>query len=805
MNENLSQHLKQFFELLDDPAAILDEETEVIVAVNPPFCSLLEMNCDDLIGMHQNEIEPDSLNHSRERIVHSSKNQNFSSATRKYLKTKSGKYFGSEIHSKQFEWNGNSYIFKIYKRIFEEELHSLNQELINEVELRKMYEKLHQKEKEILKSIALGNSLEEILNQIITSKVFCSDSSRCSLLLLDHKSNTLHTFAAVGLPDFYNEAIDGISPGPSAGSCGTAAYTKEPVIVEDICTNPLWNDYRHIAEKAGLRACWSLPILNSSNEVLGTFAVYYDRKRKPNPHEIEKIESAANLAGIAIEKFRNIEKITSSEERWRVLVESIGDSILTVDRNCCIQFVNHLLGRSNLNLQDIIGKNIINFIADEDRGEFETAIFHLFNGTVKKTIHMNIRSKNSKENYAIRMNAIYQNQKPEHIIIIATNITDLTHLEKALAESEYEFKKIFENAPYGMVITRPDGSFKEINPAFSKMLGYSVEELKQMTFFDITPPEDREISKKIISDPDPKKHSFTTFEKRYISKNGRIVWVSLSIVTIFNSNDEIDYFITQVEDITEKKNTMEEKEALKKKIELGQKLETIGRLAGGIAHDFNNILTPILLVSEMMLLEKSEDPELEKSFTTIRTAALRAKSLIRQIMHFSKGSGESIEPVRIDEVIFDVMDLIKPILPSQINLQTEICAKSEIWASPVQIHQVIMNLCMNSLQAIGENSGTIKISLYEEDLNRSDSRYVCLKISDTGCGILKDDINKIFDPFYTTKEGRNNIGMGLSVVHGIINNYNGEISFESEVNAGTTFTIKIPAIINLSKAVNEKQ
>ena len=232
---------------------------------------------------------------------------------------------------------------------------------------------------------------------------------------------------------------------------------------------------------------------------------------------------------------------------------------------------------------------------------------------------------------------------------------------------------------------------------------------------------------------------------------------------------------------------MEEKLALMRKVELGQKLETIGRLAGGIAHDFNNILTPILLISEMMLMEKSEDSELQKNFTIIRSAVLRAKSLIKQIMHFSKGSKESVEPVKINEIINDVMDLLKAILPSKIDLQTEIRSKFEILASPVQIHQVLMNLCMNSMQAIGENRGKIKILLYDEGIESSEDPFVCIQISDTGCGISKDNIDKIFDPFYTTKaEGS---GLGLALVKKMAGEMGGSVELKSIPDEGTEVTI----------------
>ncbi len=182
-----------------------------------------------------------------------------------------------------------------------------------------------------LEGMAKGLSLEEVLSSLVHAAEQINPRMLGSVLLLDADGKRLHRGTAPGLPEFYNVAIDGLEIGPRAGSCGTAAFTGRRVIVADVMTHPYWESFREIADKAGLRACWSEPIRSPTGKILGTFAMYYREPREPEPADLEFIATAARIAGIAIERKRTEESLRESREHYRVLVENAPEAIVIFD------------------------------------------------------------------------------------------------------------------------------------------------------------------------------------------------------------------------------------------------------------------------------------------------------------------------------------------------------------------------------------------------------------------------------------------------------------------------------------------
>ena len=175
----------------------------------------------------------------------------------------------------------------------------------------------------VLELLAKGAGLETVLTELARTIERCSPGMLCSVLIYDSATKCLRHGAAPSLPAAYNAIIDGISIGPAVGSCGTAAYNRERIVVEDIASDSLWVDFRDLALKHNLCACWSQPVLTASGDVLGTFAMYYDSPRGPTADEIELIERAAYVAGIAIERTRSDETVRENEERFRQLAETV--------------------------------------------------------------------------------------------------------------------------------------------------------------------------------------------------------------------------------------------------------------------------------------------------------------------------------------------------------------------------------------------------------------------------------------------------------------------------------------------------
>ena len=234
------------------------------------------------------------------------------------------------------------------------------------------------------------------------------------------------------------------------------------------------------------------------------------------------------------------------------------------------------------------------------------------------------------------------------------------------------------------------------------------------------------------------------------------------------------------------------------------KLQAIGTLAGGIAHDFNNILFPIVGYTELTMDDIPAASQARQNLEEVLKAANRAKELVQQILTFSRQSGQERKPLQVQILIKEALKLLRATIPSTINIE---CIVSDdcgsILGDPTQIHQVIMNLCTNAYHALQETGGKLAVSLKEVDISYEKSvervgmkvgRHLELIVEDSGHGMEPEVLERIFEPYYTTKEQGKGTGLGLSVIHGIIKNHGGDISVASQPGKGTTFTIYLPTI-----------
>jgi signal transduction histidine kinase/ActR/RegA family two-component response regulator len=254
-------------------------------------------------------------------------------------------------------------------------------------------------------------------------------------------------------------------------------------------------------------------------------------------------------------------------------------------------------------------------------------------------------------------------------------------------------------------------------------------------------------------------------------------------------------------ELKERKNAEREREEVFRQLRQSQKMEAVGTLAGGIAHDFNNILSAIMGFTELSLYEAADGSKIKSRLEKILMASNRAKELVMQILTFTHQTEYEKRPLNFRSIVSEALNLIRASLPASIEIQTELQSNSHILADHTQMHQVVMNLCSNAWHAMKENGGTLGVTLRDIDIQPEDpdanpdilpGQYVMLTIRDTGSGIRPEVIEKIFDPYFTTKEKEKGTGLGLSVVHGIIRKFNGHIAINSQLGKGSKFTITLP-------------
>lgn len=284
-----------------------------------------------------------------------------------------------------------------------------------------------------------------------------------------------------------------------------------------------------------------------------------------------------------------------------------------------------------------------------------------------------------------------------------------------------------------------------------------------------------------------------------------IVMFSGSIFIIIKMQKNKEALEIETRYLKELNETTEELRKSEDQLQHSQKIQTIGTLTGGIAHEFNNLLTPILGYAELMMEDLSSKSHLYEDVNEIYEAAKKAKELIEQILIFSRRDNNTTQykPVQINQLIKETLKLVKPILPSTIDVIENLDDCGYILANSTQIHQVIFNLCTNAYHAMKERGGLLEISMHlvnqadEEilhDDNFSNGPHVKLSIKDTGSGMDQETMRQVFDPFFTTKGVGEGTGLGLSVVHGIVSTHNGKITVESKLGIGSVFNVYLPQI-----------
>ncbi len=487
-------------------------------------------------------------------------------------------------------------------------------------------------------------------------------------------------------------------------------------------------------------------------------------------------------------------KLRESEERHRALFENNPIGTIIVDHEARVTGYNFAKGESSSRLPNIGDVMYVDYAAKHE--------IDMYN-ELKECIRSGISKEFPEQLYEQKFLHIRISPFPGGAIITSINITHQKHVENALRDSEERYRALVETIPHGIQEIDRNGVITFANSVLEKIFGYDEGELLGKSIIDlIASDHDKEQMQAFLATLFREEPARIPFSNRCKTKKGHIIDIQTDYDYKKDTKGNTIGLISIVTNITARLRAEEEKKKLEKQLHYAQKMEAIGTLAGGIAHDFNNILGSILLNAELAVDDIPEESETHYSLVQVIRGSHRAKDLIEQILTFSRESEVVRKPLKINLIIKETLKMLRAMLPATILIQQSISRElAPVLADPTQIQQLVINLCNNAAHAMNARGGILGVEVSNVTLDHSPhgtdlapGSYVELVISDEGCGIRPEIRDRIFDPFFTTKKPGEGTGLGLSVVHGIVINHDGGITFESDMGTGTTFRAYLPVI-----------
>jgi len=425
--------------------------------------------------------------------------------------------------------------------------------------------------------------------------------------------------------------------------------------------------------------------------------------------------------------------------------------------------------------------------------------------TVPETAEYCFRTKSGQEKWIeVNTRLINKEGRPVRASVVAHDITARKQADSELRAERERFRTLAEESPLGLVLLKADGRYDYVNPAFERMFGYTQREVPTgRDWFRLAFPEPEYRHEAIaawlndLAESRPGQARPRVYS--VVCKDGSQRIVHIRPVSLTTGDQLLIY-----EDITERVRAEEARARLEEQLRQVHKMEAVGTLAGGIAHDFNNILAAILGYTELAASDLPPGHPIGQNLEQVLMACHRAKKLVQQILSFSRPSDQERRPVQLGPVVEEALKLLRATLPTTIEIRSNLAPESGVVkADPTQIHQVLMNLGANAAYAMQDKGGLLEVTLERVHLDSTAAArraelepglYEKLTVRDTGEGMDQEIVDRIFEPFFSTKSPLKGSGMGLAVVHGIVKSHGGSIEVFSRPGQGSTFQIYLPIL-----------
>jgi len=587
-----------------------------------------------------------------------------------------------------------------------------------------------------------------------------------------------------------------------------ALQTKQPVVVMDLAQSTLVSE-RSRKKYPLLRSVWIVPLINGE-QVMGTLTVGYTRPREAFPAELHLLQLLGDQAALAIGRVRLTEEMQRSEKRFRALIEQSTDAIALLAADGTLLYVSpsgsRMFGRS---WGENVGRNALELIHPADLPSITNRFSQILQEpAIPITAEFRYQHQDGSWRWIEAMGQnLLAEPSVEAIVVNYRDVTEHKRAERVLQESEQRYRIISEMiSDYAYAVSiEPDYTYtiEWFTETFTRVTGFTLEKGPHSpdTWRPFVHPDDMPIARQRLQ----KLMSGQTdvSEIRIITKSGETRWIREYGRPVWDeAQGRTTHLYVVGHDITERKQAEEEKQKLQEQLFQARKMEALGTLAGGVAHDFNNILSAIMGFTELATDEVPEGTVARRNLEEVLKASRRAKVLVQQILTFSRPSQPKSEPIQPHPIVEEVLTFLRASLPKTIEIHHDIARTvGPVAISASQLQQVLMNLCVNAIEALGEKGGVLEVHLervkMENDFahpqrNLSSSPYLSLTVRDTGCGMTPEVLERIFEPFFTTRPVGKGNGLGLAIVHGIVTGHGGAITVESTLGRGTTFHVYLP-------------
>ena len=764
-----------------------------ILACNDRACCLLGLDRNDIIGRKPEELLP--LNstgvESLQETTHSWR-----------FRRNDGKQLDTEVSLKQIDVAEGRAV----------------QLMVRDVTEHKQTTSLLSAEKLMMEMIVQGRPLLDVLSHIcLTFEEICNETL-CSILLVDAEGTHLVQGAAPSLPAEYCRAVNGTRIGPLIGSCGTAAYAGKRSIASDIATDPCWEKYKQLPLRYGLRACWSNPIFSSSDEVLGTFAIYYHSPRQPELYELNLIDRASSLASIAIQHTRAREALHDAFFKQQAILDNVPDMVWMKDVDGRFLTVNEAFARmSGFEASELVGKSDLDVwpldLAQQYRAD-DACVVETGNKTRKEEL-LEDPAGNRRWIETIKTPIYRENGVIIGTTGIARDIDVRKRGEAALRESEERFHQFFtQNWDAVMLLTKETLDVVDMNPAMVQLFGYELDELQRLGPLYFVAPGSAQGFMEFFPNVAERVDSIME-NAEGISKGGTKITISVRARLISLREQNIIY--CSFRDISERMRLEAEQREAQSRLIHANKMTSLGMLVSGIAHEINNpnqyISVNASLVSDIWQHAVSVLNQHQTEHGTFHLKGLPFDQIRETTPRLLKGIEEGSRRINtiVDNlkdfardnsgqkyVLFDLNSVIHAaamILTHHIHKYTDQFRLEladhlpKVKGKPQLIEQVVINLITNALEALPNRKCSVVLSSAFD----SESDHLVLHVRDEGKGMTKAIMERMTEPFFTTRLNEGGTGLGLSISASILNEHQGTLVFESSHGIGTTATMKLRA------------